>query len=232
MSQNFLLNSLPGNVFEQIRPHLRTAELQVGDSIAELGETINLVYFPHSGMISFIVELLNGAKIETAMVGREGIANAGCAINGGLSLTMATVQVAGVASVIEAKQFAQLVHELPPLLSLVGLHEQIFIAQTQQSSACHAAHTAEARLSRWFLQLRNIIGSDRLHLTQEFVAQMLGVQRASVSSVAVSLREKGLIQYSRGTIDLLDIDGLHRNSCECYDAVRSHYKHLPGFSNL
>jgi CRP-like cAMP-binding protein len=227
MTTNLLLNSLSPDLFGQMKPYLRTVELAVHAPISEADEPIELVYFPQSGMISLIVELLNGSKIETAMIGREGVANAGAAINGGFSLGAATVQVAGRASVMEPKRFARFTSENPSLFALVGMHEQIVQAQTQQSSACHAAHSADQRMCRWLLQLRDILRSDRLHLTQEFLAQMLGVQRASVSVVAVNLRDKALIQYSRGTIDLLDVDGLRRHSCECYEAVKTLYTRLP-----
>lgn len=222
---NLLLNSLSADLFRQMKPHLRAVDLSVSMPISEADEQIELVYFPHSGMISLIVELLNGAKIETAMVGREGVVNAGAALNGGLSLGTSTVQVAG--RVIEPKWFVQFTRDNSELLALVGMHEQLVQAQTQQSSACHAAHTADQRMCRWLLRLRDITGSDRLPLTQEFIAQMLGVQRASVSVIAVNLRERGLLRYSRGTIELLNVNGLRQQACECYEAVKTFYTRLP-----
>lgn len=228
MTSNLLLASLSPEILDHIQPHLRAVELSFGASIAEMGEPVELVYFPHEGMISFVVELLDGARIETAMVGREGVVNASGALSGGLSMGIAAVQLAGHASAIEAGRFAQLADKLPPLLSAVNLHTQVFLAQTQQTSACHAVHSAEARICRWLLQLRDNAQSNRFMLTQEFLAQMMGVQRASVSIVATGLKSKGLIHYTRGNIMIIDVDGLRRHACECYDAVKAHQAHLYG----
>ena len=154
-----------------------------------------------------------------AMVGRDGAFNAASALDGKVSLYKGIVQLAGSAGVIEVGQLRQLTDELKSFRSLLIGHEQVLFAQAQQSAACNASHTVEARMCRWLLHMRDLAGGDELILTHEFLAQMLGVRRPSVSLAATTLQKAGLIKYSRGNIRLLDIKGLRKGSCECYGTV-------------
>ena len=225
-SPNRLLASLPANAFSAISPHLKIVELKFGEVVAEAGSPIRQVYFPYSGVISLVVELEVGTMIETAMVGRDGVLNAAPALDGKVSLNKGIVQFAGSAGTIEVNRFRRLANEFEPFRSLLIRHEQVLFAQSQQSAACNASHSVEARMCRWLLYMRDLAGSDDLMLTQEFLAQMLSVRRPSVSIVASPLQKAGLIKYSRGRMRLLDVKGLEKRACECYGTVKAHYRRL------
>jgi CRP-like cAMP-binding protein len=225
-SPNRLLASLPADIFSEISLHLKIVELKFGDVLAEPGSPIRQVYFPYSGVISLVVELDIGMMIETAMVGRDGVLNAAAALDGKVSLNKGIVQIAGSAGTLEVNRLRRLANELEPFRSRLIRHEQVLFAQSQQSAACNATHSVEARMCRWLLYMRDLAGNDDLMLTQDFLAQMLGVRRPSVSLVANTLQKAGLIKYSRGRMRLLDIKGLQKGSCECYAAVKAHYQRL------
>jgi CRP-like cAMP-binding protein len=201
-------------------------ELKFGDVVAKAGSPIRRVYFPYSGVISLVVELDVGAMIETAMVGRDGVFNAAPALDGKVSLNKGIVQSAGSAGTIEVNRFRKLANEFEPFRSLLIRHDQVLFAQSQQSAACNASHSVEARMCRWLLYMRDLAGSDDLILTQEFLAQMLSVRRPSVSIVASPLQKAGLIKYTRGHMRLLDVKGLQKRACECYGTVKAHYQRL------
>ena len=225
-SPNMLLNTLPAETFAAIEPHLKTVELVHGEVLGEAGDSITRVYFPHSGVISLVVELSVGDMIETAMVGRDGALNISSALDGKVSLNKAIVQLAGAASTIDVDQLRKIVREFDAFRSLLIRHEQVLFAQSQQSAACNASHSVEARMCRWLLRMRDLAAAADLMLTQEFLAQMLGVRRPSVSLVANTLQKAGLIKYRRGNIRLLDIAGLNDGSCECYGTVKAHYDRM------
>jgi CRP-like cAMP-binding protein len=225
-SPNRLLASLPADAFSAISTHLKIVELKFGEVVAEAGSPIRQVYFPYSGVISLVVELEVGAMIETAMVGRDGVFNAAPALDGKVSLNKGIVQCAGSAGTIEVNRFRRLANEFEPFRSLLIRHEQVLFAQSQQSAACNASHSVEARMCRWLLFMRDLAGNDDLMLTQEFLAQMLSVRRPSVSIVASPLQKAGLIKYGRGRMRLLDVKGLQKRACECYGTVKAHYQRL------
>jgi hypothetical protein len=223
---NLLLASLPSGLLAQLTPYLKAVELPFGEVAAEPGQPIRKVYFPHTAIISLVVEMEVGDMIETAMVGRDGVANGASALDGKVALGKAIVQLAGGASVIDANRFNDIAEQDRDLRSLIIRHEQVLFAQAQQSAGCNASHTVEARMCRWLLRMRDLRNSDELSLTQEFLAQMLGVQRGSVSLVAGALQRAGFISYSRGNITILDADGLRESTCECYGTVKTHYENL------
>ncbi len=219
-SPNRLLAALPPDVFSVLAPHLDTVELKFGDVLAEAGGTIRQVYFPYSGVISLVVELHVGSMIETAMVGRDGAFNAAAALDGKVSLNKGIVQMAGSAGAIEVSRLRRLANEHERFCSLIIRHEQVLFAQSQQSAACNASHSVEARMGRWLLYMRDLAGGDDLMLTQEFLGQMLSVRRPSVSMAASPLQKAGMIKYSRGRIRVLDAKALQKRACECYGTVR------------
>ena len=225
-SPNGLLASILPDAFAILAPHLKTVNLTLGDVPAEAGGKVKHVYFPHSGVISLVVELSVGDMIETAMVGRDGVLNASSALDGQVSLNKGVVQLAGLASAIEVKPLRAFAAKFEDFQSRLIRHEQVLFAQSQQSAACNASHSVENRMCRWLLRMRDLAGSDDLTLTQEFLAQMLGVRRPSVSIVASVLQKAGLIRYSRGNIRILDVKGMQDGSCECYETVKAHYKRL------
>jgi CRP-like cAMP-binding protein len=225
-SPNQLLASLSTGNFERLRPFLKNFELVYGAVLFEAGDTINRVFFPHSGVISLVVSLDNGDLIETAMIGRDGVAGASSALDGRTSMSNAIVQLPGTASVLEVERLRAIADEDRAFRSLLIRHEQVLFAQAQQSAACNASHSIEARMCRWLLRLRDLADSDELLITQEFLGQMLGVRRSSVSLVASTLQTAGLINYRRGHLRITDLQGLRGASCECYAAVKAHYGYL------
>jgi CRP-like cAMP-binding protein len=224
-SPNRLLASFSKNTFAAIQPHLNLVDLTFGHVLAEAGSTISTVYFPHSGIISLVVDLSVGEMIETAMVGRDGAFYASAALDSKVALNRGIVQVAGVASVIDSYQLDSLADEDKALRSLLIRHDQLVLAQAQQSAACNAMHKVEARMCRWLLRMRDLAGDD-LQLTQEFLAQMMGVRRTSVSIVAATLQKAGFIKYSRGHIRILDVKSITESACACYQTVKAHYDRL------
>jgi CRP-like cAMP-binding protein len=225
-SQNRLLNLLPAATFAALRPHLKTVELPFGRVLSDTGQHIDLVYFPHQGVVSLVIELEGGELIETAMTGRDGVVHGLVAMDGKLSLNKAVVQIGGVSSVMSADVLRDVANEHAPLRELLNRHEQVLLAQVQQSVACNASHGVEARMCRWLLRMRDLVSGNDLQLTQEFLAQMLGAARTSVSLVAGTLQRAGLIKYSRGHIHIVDNEALESASCECYWRVRSNYERL------
>src|SRR3954454_15168597 len=225
-SPNRLLASLSQNIFAAMEPHLRHVTLAFGDVISQTDQPINQVYFPFSGVVSLVVDLSVGEMIETAMVGRDGVVNGTSALDGRTSLHRGLIQIAGEAATIRSEDLRRLATEFEPLHSVLIRHEQVLLAQAQQSDGCNASHTVEERMCRWLLRIRDLTGSDDMQLTQEFLAQMLGVRRTSVTVVASTLQKAGFIRYRRGNIHLEDIEQLKDGACECYETVKRHYERM------
>jgi CRP-like cAMP-binding protein len=225
-SANRILNALPQEVFAAIQPHLKPVKLSFAEVIAETDQSITQVYFPFSGVVSLVVAMNVGDMIETAMVGRDGVVNGTSALDGRTALHRGIIQVVGEAAAIHPNALRKLATEFEPLHAILIRHEQVLLAQAQQSAACNASHTVEARMCRWLLRMRDLTGSEELTLTQEFLSQMLGVQRSSVSVVAGTLQKAGFIQYKRGNIRLMDVEQLVDGSCECHATVKRHYERM------
>jgi CRP-like cAMP-binding protein len=219
-SSNHVLASLAAPDLDLLLPQLRFVELPQETVLFEAGRTISRIYFPHSGIVSLVVELTSGEMIEAAMIGREGVVGGLSALDGKTSISRAIVQIAGAATAVDVDQVRYLGEKSASFRTILIKHEQVLLAQSQQSAACNATHTIEARLSRWLLRCRDLVGGEDLRLTQEFIAQMLGVRRTSVSIVANTLQQAGLIKYKRGHIRVLDLEGLRESACECYESVR------------
>jgi CRP-like cAMP-binding protein len=225
-SNNLLLNSLSVADAAVLRPHLRIIDLPQGDILFDVGDPIHQVYFPHSGIVSLVVSLATGETIESAMIGRESLVGGSSGLNGQESVYKAIVQIAGTASVLDSDRLRGLADASPASRTALFRHEQMILVQAQQSAACNATHTVEARLARWLLRSRDLQGSDDLVLTQEFLSQMLGVRRTSVSVVANTFQQAGFIRYSRGHIRILNLDGLRETTCECYHTVKAQAERL------
>jgi CRP-like cAMP-binding protein len=225
-SENRILNSLPQNIFAALEPHLTTASLSFGEVVAEPEQPVTRVYFPHQCVVSLVVEMELGDMVETAMLGRDGVVNATSALDGKMSLHRGIVQIAGHASSISPDALRTIANDFEPFRSILIRHEQVLLAQAQQSAGCNARHTVESRMCRWLLRIRDLTQSDDMKLTQELLAQMLGVRRTSVTLVAGTLQRAGLIRQRRGTIEILDAEAMESAACECYAKVRSHYDRL------
>jgi CRP-like cAMP-binding protein len=220
------LQALPETEFEVLRPHISVVELVRETVLTEAGAPLTYVYLPHSGVISLMVSLSEGQTVDVAMVGRDSVVGALAALDGGISLTEAVVRLPGTASIVGVADFRAVADRSAAFRTLLARHEQALIAQAQQSAACNASHSVEARVARWLLRARDLWDSETLPLTQEFLAQMIGVQRNAVSIVAHELQRAGIIRYSRGQIEITNVEGLRETSCECYHAVKAQHDRL------
>jgi CRP-like cAMP-binding protein len=222
---NLLLNRLARPALARIATHLSVVELTATEVLAEPYRPLQRVYFPHSGIISCIVELADGGAIETGMIGHDGEFGASQAFDYNWSLNRVTVQISGRASVIASDRLRALAGELPDLKAILMMYEQFFLSQVQQTAACNAVHDIEARTCKWLSRMYDLAGPD-LPLTQEFVAGMMGVRRTSVTTVAGALQSAGLISYSRGRLHIADIRQIRARACECDEVTRSHYRRM------
>jgi CRP-like cAMP-binding protein len=225
-SPNQLLAALPAADFELVRPHLETVELVQEDVLVGAGDRLTRVFFPHNGAISLVVSLGSGEIIEVATIGRDSIYGGTAALDGNISLTDAIVQLPGTASTLEVGRLRAAADRSATFRTTLIRHEQALFAQAQQSAACNASHSVEARLARWLLRMHDLSNDNELLLTQDFLAQMIGVQRNSVSTVAHTLQKAGIIKYARGHIKIMDLEALRGASCECYEAVNAQYEKL------
>jgi CRP-like cAMP-binding protein len=219
---NKLLAGLPRNDFSLLAPHLTTASMAQGTVVFESGDEVDQVYFPHNGMFSLLVVMRDGKAIETATVGREGVIGAMAGLGVYLSLVRVVVQLPLTVSKIPAAQFRKALTASEPIRDLAISYNEVLLTQARITAACNALHPVEARFCRWLLQSADRAASDTVTLTQELLAEMLGVRRTSVTEVAGKLQNEGIITYSRGVIKIADRAGLERVSCECYRTLVDH----------
>ena len=227
-SGNLLLAALSEADAEVLRPHLKPVHLEHEKVLFEAGEEVTDIYFPTGAIVSLVVGLSSGEIIEAAMVGRDGVVGAFAALGGAIPINRGIIQLAGSALMCKVSELRGAVLQSKSLLSTLFRHEQTVYAQASQSAACMAAHQVEPRLCRWLLRARDLAGKDNLQFTQEFLAEMLGVKRTSVTLHARTLQQAGLIKYSRGHIQITDLEGLQDTVCECYGTVKSYYGTLLG----
>ena len=223
---NGFLSALSADDYDLIRPHLRTADLPHEAVLVETGETLKHAYFPHRGVISLVADLARGEHVQVAMIGRDSLLGALAAMGDASALNNAVVLVAGTASVMDLDRLRAAADQSASLRTLLTRHALAVYAQVQQTAGCNAAHPVESRLSRCLLQIRDLSGDVRLLLTQEDLAQMIGVRRNAVSLVAHSLQRTGIIRYSRGQIEITDIRALEATSCTCYGALKKFHAEL------
>jgi CRP-like cAMP-binding protein len=202
--------------------------LQQKTVLHNTGDTINKIYFPTTAVVSLVVAIESGEMTEAAMVGKDGAVGIASALDGKLAINRAIVQLGGDAIVCDQAAFRSAALQSESLITTVMRHEQTLFAQAQQSTACMAYHEVDARLCRWMLRTRDLLGSDQLPFTQDCLAEMLGVQRTSVNTVARTLQEAGLIKYRRGQIEIIDVEGLLEGACECCEVVKEQYSQLLG----
>ena len=217
---NRLLATLPDDAFALLEPDLRQLTLPQGVLCYGAGEPIDQVYFPHTGMISQLITTGDGDMVETASTGREGGVGLQCGFGPRLSFTRATVQIPGRFSTISAPRFEHAVSRSTALRDLILRYTEMLWAEALQNAACNAIHDGSSRLCRWLLQCADRTGSEQLLLTQEFLAEMLGVRRTTVTLLAQELQKRGILRYSRGRITILDRATLESCACECYGAVK------------
>lgn len=224
---NELLASLPAGDLSALSRHFMTVEMKQGDVLAEPGDEIRRVYFPHSGIVSFMVEVADGDVVQTSMVGRDGVIGAAQALDGKVSINRIIVQQPGSASVIDRDALRQAMHSGNSIRAVLASFEQFFVADIQQTAACNALHPIESRMCRWMLRMRDLSSAD-IVLTQEHLAAMIGVRRTSVTEIATRLQDEGIISYKRGHIRIEDGERLKESCCECYASVLKNYERLFG----
>src|SRR6188768_108791 len=225
-SPNGFLSALAADDFELVRPYLRTVDLPQESVLVEVDETIKRAYLPHRGVISLVLKLAKGENVQIAMIGRDSIFGTFSALGHPTALSTAVVLVPGIASTVDADRIRAAADQSATFRTALARHGLAVYAQIQQTAGCNASHTVESRLARCLLHTRDLSGSDKLVLTQESMAQMIGARRNSVSLVANTLQQANFIHYSRGHIEIVNRDGLIKTSCECYATVRSQYTRL------
>jgi CRP-like cAMP-binding protein len=223
---NGFLSALAADDFELIRPHLKTADLLANSVLVRADDTLRRAWLPHRGVISLIVNLSKGEHVQVAMIGRDSIFGVFSSLGDAVALTGAVVLVPGIASTIELEHLHAAAEQSATLRALMMRHGLAIYAQVQQTAGCNAAHQVEARIARCLLQIHDLSGGDKFVLTQELMAQMIGARRNSVSMVASTLQQSGVIHYSRGHIRILDLGALKQAACECYGTVRAQYDRL------
>ena len=223
---NGFLAALSEDDFELIRSHLKTIELTHELVLVEVDEILKRAYLPHRGLISLVVRLAKGEHVQIAMIGRDSLFGSFSAFGDPTALNGAVVLVPGVASTIDVDRLRAAAEQSATFRAALIRHGLAVYAQIQQTAGCNAAHTVESRLARCLLQVRDFARSDKLMLTQESMAQMIGARRNSVSLVASTLQQANYIHYSRGHIEITNLEGLRRTSCECYAQVKAQYDRL------
>ena len=227
-SQNHLLASLDNNAFEQLRPHLNKVILESGKILYEPHEPMDFAYFPITTMVSVVAIMEDGATTEIGLIGREGMIGLPIICGGKETISQAIVQVSGESWRLKGTTLVQAFKEIAQLQELMLLYIQARLTQVSQSAACNRQHKIEQRLARWLLSVYDCVQCDEIPLTQEFVANMLGVRRSGVTIAANSLQQDGLIHYRRGKITLTDHDGLAKTACECYPLIQNEFERLLG----
>jgi CRP-like cAMP-binding protein len=224
--QNRLLAALDAEDLELVTAKLVPVTLEKGALLYDPGDMIDAIYFPDDCVISLMTLMESGAAIESAAIGREGALGLMAAVSPRQSLTRALVQVPGRARRITAAHLHRAWEQSAQIRDLIDRHNEALFAHAIHSVACNALHSVEARFCRWLLSCDDRIDSSTVALTQEFLADMLGVQRTTVTVVARALQAAGLIRYRRGVVDIVDREGLEAIACECYRAVRRNYQRL------
>jgi CRP-like cAMP-binding protein len=222
---NSLLLSLSPTDYAVLQPCLRRVERKSGSVLYEPEDTVDWVYFPEEGLVSLISVMLSGDQVESAVVGREGGVGILEAAGAGITFSRAVVQIDLVAQRTPAQAYVEAFDASPSFRHTIASHVELTVAESRQTIACIAHHPIEQRLAWWLLECQDRTGNERLPLTQEFLAAMLGAQRTTVTQIASGLRAEGLIDYSRGVISIIDRAGLEARSCECY-RTNKHFRAL------
>jgi CRP-like cAMP-binding protein len=221
--QNLLLASLPSGDLERLRPYLTRLSVRVHEVLVEPNELISNVYFPLTCMISIVTLLDDGTTIESATVGNEGMSGLSVFHGLDISTSRALVQIGGETLRLETAMLRKLLPETPRLGIALGRYADALISMLSQSGACNGLHSVEQRFARWLLTLEDRVGSEEFTITQDFLSQMLGAHRPTVTLVAGQLQRSGFITYRHGHVRILDRESLEEVACECYAIIRGLY---------
>lgn len=220
---NYLLQLIDEAGIKNLQPHLSTTTLEQGQSVADTGEPVQWVYFPHSAVLSCVVGLESGAAVAGGLIGKDGAFGTVQALDSMVSLNKVFVMVPGKASIIQAQHLVKAAEAVPTLRRILLTYEQFFLAQVQQTAACNALHDIPMRTCRWLLRMEELVGQS-FPLTQEALALMMGVRRTTVTQIASKMQSEGLISYSRGQVDLVNVPAMRRVSCECQQELEAHHR--------
>jgi CRP-like cAMP-binding protein len=226
-ANNRLLSTFSPAERALLEPAATIVELSRGDVLFEPGADVPATHFPSAGtVVAIVIGIADGRTVEVATIGKEGAV--GGIVSGGKApaYARAVVQVPGFALRVDLKALEAAKARSPHVRDLFSRYADALLAQVMQSVACNAFHPLEARCCRWLLTAQDRSGGDEIPLTQEYLAEMLGVQRTTVSAVARMLQEQGLIRYRRGTIRILDRAAVEQRSCECYESVERHFREV------
>jgi CRP-like cAMP-binding protein len=226
--RNRLLLALPARNLKRLMPELEQIRCQRAQILMDADSALDHVFFPDSGVVSVVAVYADGNIIEMATVGREGFTDVQVIFGAKRSSVQLLVQIPGSAARMSRAAFTRAMQSMPSFRSLMDAYVQAFLEQVMVSVACNGAHSLKQRLARWLLMMRDRSDGDTLPITQELLADMLGVQRPSISNAAQELERAGLIERGRRQVTILDRQGLTKASCECYQLVRSRLAfHLP-----
>ncbi len=226
LTSNHLLAALPDAERKRWLPWLEKVDLPLGQVLYESGGTLAHVYFPTTAIVSLLYVMENGASAEIAVVGNEGIVGVSLFMGGGSTPSRAVVQSAGAGFRLKAEALTNEFNRAGPVLHLLLRYTQALITQMAQTAACNRHHSLDQQLCRWLLLSLDRLQGSELVMTQELIANMLGVRREGVTEAALSLQRARLIRYSRGRITVLDRGGLEQRTCECYAVVKKEYDRL------
>ena len=224
--KNHLLGSLGPEEWKRWQPLLEPVAMNLGNVLYESGTALTHVYFPTTSIVSILYVLENGSSAEIAVVGREGLVGVSLFMGGGTTPSRAVVQSAGYGFRLKAKDMKLEFDKGGPVLHLLLRYTQALITQMSQTAVCNRHHSLDQQLCRWLLLSLDRLEGSELVMTQELIANMLGVRREGVTEGASKLQHAGLISYSRGRITVLDRPGLEKRTCECYEMVRKEYDRL------
>jgi CRP-like cAMP-binding protein len=224
--QNHLIDALPASDYERVVSHMELIAMQLGDVLYESGAKLQYVYFPTTCIISLLYVMEDGASAEIAVVGNEGILGISLFMGGNTTPSRAIVQSAGHAFRLKADLLKHEFERYGPTMHLLLRYTQALITQMAQTAVCNRHHSVDQQLCRWLLLSLDRLASNELSMTQELIANMLGVRREGVTEAAGKLQDAGLIHYRRGRITVLDRLGLERRSCECYEVVKTEFDRL------
>jgi len=223
---NHLLEALPPRDYERVAPHLELIPMGLGDVLYEPGTRLRHVYFPTTSIVSLLYVMEDGASAEIAIVGNEGLLGVSLFMGGETTPSRAVVQSAGYGFRLKAQALKTEFARFGPTLHLLLRYTQALITQMAQTAVCNRHHSVDQQLCRWLLLSLDRLASNELSMTQELIANMLGVRREGVTEAAGKLQDAGLIRYSRGKITVLDRPGLEARSCECYQVVKTEMDRL------
>lgn len=221
-----LLAALPPAEWERLAPCLELVDLSLGAVLYEAGMSMSHVYFPTSAIVSLLYVLENGASAEIAVVGREGVVGIALFMGGGTTPSRAVVQSAGKGYKLRAQVIQEEFNRAGPVMHLLLRYTQALITQMAQTAVCNRHHSLDQQLCRWLLLSLDCLHTNKLVMTQELIANMLGVRREGVTEAALKLQHLELIRYARGHITVLDRQGLEQRVCECYEVVKREYDRL------